>query len=50
MFHCIAEGEARKGVIVCKPGGRDWVTGRGMVKMDKSANAGEVVYIGGLGG
>ncbi len=45
VLHCIAEGEARKGVIVacfdgCKPSGRDWVTSKGMVEMDKSADAG----------
>jgi hypothetical protein len=55
VFHCIAEGEAREGVIIscfdgCKPGGRDCVTGRGVVEMDKSADAGEVICIGGLRG
>ncbi len=55
LFHCIAEGEAREVVIVtcfngCKPGGRDWVTSRGVVEMNKSTDAGEVVCIGGLGG
>jgi hypothetical protein len=45
VLHSIAEGEAGKGVIVasfdgCKPGGRDRVTGRGMVKVDKSADVG----------
>jgi hypothetical protein len=55
VFHCVAEDEAGKGVIVtcfdgCKSGGRDWFTNRGMVEMDKSADALEVVCIGGLGG
>ncbi len=53
--HCVAEGDAGKGVIVacldgCKPGGRDWVTSRGVVEMDKSTDAGEVICTGGLGG
>ncbi len=34
----------------CKPGGRDWVTSGGMVETDKSADDGEVVCAGGLGG
>ncbi len=51
----VVEGEASKGVIVAcfdgwKPGGRDWVTGKGMVKTDKSADAGEILCAGGLGG
>jgi hypothetical protein len=55
VLHCIAEGEARKAVIVacfdgCEPGGRDWVTNEGMVETDKSVDAGEVICIGGLGG
>ncbi len=55
VLHCIVEGEARKGVVVacfdgCKPGGRDWVTSRGVVETDKSADAGEVIHAGGLGG
>ncbi len=55
VLHCVAEGEAEKGVVVacidgCKPGGRDWVFSRGMVEMDKSTDAGEVVHAGGLGG
>jgi hypothetical protein len=53
VFHCIAEGEAGEGVIVscfdgCKPGERDWVTGRGVVELDKNTDAGEVICIGGL--
>ncbi len=55
MFHCVVEGEAGEGVIVscfdgCKPGGRDWVTGGGVVEMDKSTNTGEVICVGGLRG
>jgi hypothetical protein len=55
VLHSVAEGEAWKGVVVacfdcCKPGGRDWVTGRSMVEMDKRADAGKVVHTGGLGG
>ncbi len=55
VLHCVAEGEARKGVIVacfdgCKPGGRDWVTGGGMVETDKSTDAGEVIHISVLEG
>ncbi len=55
VLHCVAEGEARKGVIVacfdaCKPGGRYWVTSGGVVETDKSADAGEVIRIGVLGG
>ncbi len=54
MLHCVAEGEARKGVIVacidgCEPDSRDWITSGGVVKMDKSADAGEVLCTGGLG-
>ncbi len=54
VLHSVAEGEAGKGVIVacfdgCKPGGRDWVTSRGMVETNKSTDAGEVVCVGGLG-
>ncbi len=53
MFHCIAEGEAREGDVVAyfdggKPGGRDWVSGGGMVEVDECAGAGEVVGIVGL--
>ncbi len=55
VLHCVAEGEAGKGVIVscfdgCKPGGRNWVTSRGVVERDKSIDAGEVVRTGDLGG
>jgi hypothetical protein len=55
VLHCVAEGEAGKGVIVAcfdggKPGGRDWVTSGGVVEMDKSTDAGEVICTGGLGG
>ncbi len=56
MFHCIVEGKkAREGGIVscfdgCKPGRRDWITGRSVVKSDQSADAGEVVHVGGLRG
>ncbi len=51
VLDCVAEGEAWKGVIVacvdgCKPGGRDRVTSKGVVEMDKSADAGEVVCAG----
>ena len=54
VLHCIAEGEAGKGVVVvcfdgCKPGGRDRVAGGGVVEMDKSTDTWEVIYIGGLG-
>jgi hypothetical protein len=36
VLHSVAEGEAWKGVVVacfdcCKPGGWDWITGRGVV-------------------
>ncbi len=53
VLHCIVEGEAGKGVIVacfdgCVPGGRDKVTGRGMVETDKSDNTWEIVRVGGL--
>ncbi len=53
VFHCIEEGKAKVGAIVscfdgCKPGGRDWVTGKGVVELDKSTDAGEVTRIGGL--
>ncbi len=39
VFNCIAEGEAGEGVIVscfdgCKPGGRDWITSKGVVETD----------------
>jgi hypothetical protein len=55
VLHCIAEGEAWKGVVVacfdgCKPGGQDWVTDRSVVETDKRTDAGEVVRAGGLGG
>ncbi len=56
MLHCIAVDEACwKGVIIacfdgCKPGGRNWVTGRGMVETNKSADTAKVVHAGGLGG
>jgi hypothetical protein len=55
VLHCIAEGEVGKGVIVacfddCKPGGRDRVASGGVVETDKSADAGEAVCAGGLGG
>ncbi len=53
VLYCIAEGEAGKGVIVacfdgCKPGGRDRVTGRGMVETDKSTDTWEVIHVGSL--
>ncbi len=49
------KGEAGKGVVVacfdcCKPGGKDWVTGRSMVETDKRADAGKVVRAGRMGG
>ncbi len=55
MLHSIAKGEAWKGLAVAcfdcgKPGGRDWVTGRSVVEMDKRADAGKVICAGGLGG
>ncbi len=55
VLHSIAKDEAWKGLIVAcfdcsKPGGRDWVTSRSMVETDKTADAGKVIYIGGLGG
>ncbi len=55
MFHCIVEDEAREGGIVscfdgCKPGGWDWVTGRGMVEPDERVEAGVVIYLVGLRG
>ncbi len=55
VLHSIAEGEAWKGVEVayfdcCKPGGWVWDTGRSVVEMDESADAGKVVCAGGLGG
>ncbi len=41
-----------KGIIPCfngcKPGGWDWVTCRGMVELDKSTDAGEVIPFVGL--
>ncbi len=44
VFYCIAEGEAGEGGIAtcfdgCKPDGRDWVNDRGVVGLDKSADA-----------
>ncbi len=53
VLHCVAEGEAGKGVIVacfdgCEPGGRDRVTHGGMVETNKSTDTWEVVCIGGL--
>ncbi len=55
VLHCIVEGEAWKGIVVacydcCKSGGRDWVTSRSMVEMDKRADSGKVLCAGGLGG
>ncbi len=55
VLHSIAEGEAWEGVELacfdcCKPGGRDWVTGRSVVDMDKRADAGKVVCASGLEG
>ncbi len=55
VFHCIAKGKAGGGGIVscfdgCKPGGWDWGSGGGVVELDKSADAGEVVCVGGLRG
>ncbi len=55
VFNCIAEGEAWKGAVVacfdgCKPGGQDRVTGRSMAETDNTADIGEVVCAGGLGG
>ena len=55
MLHCIAEGEPRKGrVVSCldgnKPGGWDWIAGRGMVEADECIDAGEVVVVVGLMG
>ncbi len=55
VFHSIAKDEAWKGHVVacfdcCKPGGRDWVTGRSVVETDKRADAGKVICTGGLGG
>ncbi len=55
VFHCVAEGKAGEYVIIscfdsCKPGGRNWVTGRGVGEMDKSTDAGEIIWIGGLRG
>jgi hypothetical protein len=54
VLHCVAEGGARKGVIVacfdgCKTVGKDWVTNGGMVETDESADTGEVIHAGGLG-
>ena len=53
VLHCIVKGEAREGrVVSCldggKPGGWDWIAGRGMVEVDKCIDAGEVVGIVGL--
>ncbi len=53
MLHCIAKGEDREGrVVSCldggKPGGRNCIAGRCMVKADKCVDAGEVVGIVGL--
>ena len=53
VLHCIAKGEAREGrVVSCldggKPGGRNWIAGRGMVEADECVDAGEVVGIVGL--
>ncbi len=55
VFHSIAEGEAWKDLVVacfdcCKPGGQDWITGGSVVETDKRADAGKVIYAGGLGG
>jgi hypothetical protein len=55
VLHGIAEGKAREGGIVscfdgCKPGGWDWVTCGGMVKVDKSTDAGKLIRIVGLRG
>ncbi len=55
VLHSVAKGEAWKGLVVAcfycgKPGGRDWVTGGNMVKMDKRADVGKVIRAGGLGG
>ncbi len=55
VLHGVAKGEAWKGLVVAcfdcsKPGGRDWVTGRSVVEMDKRADAGKVICTGGLGG
>jgi hypothetical protein len=55
VLHCVAEGEAWKGVVVacfdcCKPGGPNWVTSGSVVEMDERADAGEVIHAGGLGG
>ncbi len=55
VLHCIAKGEAWKGLVVAcfdcgKPGGQDWVTGGSVVEMDEKADAGKVIRVGGLGG
>jgi hypothetical protein len=55
VLHSVAECEAWKGLVVAcfdcgESGGRDWVIGRGMVEMDKRADAGKVIRAGGLGG
>jgi hypothetical protein len=55
VFHCIAKYEAREGGTgLCfdcsKPDGWDWVSGGGMVELDKSADDGEVIGIVGLRG
>jgi hypothetical protein len=55
VLHSIVKGEAWKGLVVAcfdcgKPGVRDWATGRSMVEMDKRADTGKVIRVGGLGG
>ncbi len=55
VLHSITKGEAWKGLVVAcfdcgKPGGGDWVTGGSVVEMDKRADAGKVIRVGGLGG
>ncbi len=54
VLHSIAKGEVWKSLVVAcfdcgKPGGRVWVTGGSVVEMDKIADAGKVICVGGLG-